>query len=304
MQDIDLQRFDLNLLVVFDALMRERHVGRAGERLGLTQPAVSHALGRLRVLLDDPLFVKHAKGMHPTARALALADETGPALRALRSAMVRDLTFNPAGVRRKIVIGTSDYISLVLMPTLMARLGVEAPAFDIHIRPTTRETVIQDLRRQEIDLVVGPLAAGTDEIRATPLFTEQLVLVARRDHPVLAEKLTLPSIVGYSHLLVSLSGDPLGSVDKALREAGVTRRVAMTLPHFLAAPFILETSDLLAFLPERLAKRLSGAANLSIHPFPAAVPAWGVGLGRLKDAAFDPAVEWLADLVGEIARDI
>ena len=118
MREIHLERFDLNLLVVFDTMMRERHVGRAGEALGLTQPAVSHALTRLRHLLDDPLFVKHAKGMRPTPRAEALADTVSSALRTLRQALNKEQAFDPATAKRTIRIGGTDYIDLTLMPRL------------------------------------------------------------------------------------------------------------------------------------------------------------------------------------------
>src|SRR4051812_34181952 len=131
MQDIDLPKFDLNLLVVFDALMREQHVGRAGELVGLTQPAVSHALGRLRHLVNDPLFLKHARGMRPTPRAEALADAIAPALRTLRTSLRQPANFDPAGIARTVVIGASDYIDFTLVPRLMSELRKSAPGFDV-----------------------------------------------------------------------------------------------------------------------------------------------------------------------------
>src|SRR5262249_49894083 len=127
MHNIHVPKFDLNLLVVFDALMREQHVGRAGELLGLTQPAVSHALGRLRHLVNDPLFVKHAKGVRPTPRAEALAHAIAPALQTLRSSLKADDAFDPATMTRTFVIGGSDYLDFTLLPPLMGRLRQRAP---------------------------------------------------------------------------------------------------------------------------------------------------------------------------------
>jgi len=304
MHKIDLPKFDLNLLVVFDALMRERHVGRAGELLGLTQPAVSHALGRLRHLANDQLFVKHAKGVRPTPRAEALADAIAPALRTLRTSMKPDEAFDATKVSRTIVIGASDYVDLTLIPPLMGRLREMAPGFDVRIRSITRETVLQDLRRQEIDFAIGLLAAAPEAVDVVPLFTERLVMIGRRGHPGLKARLTVESFAALSHLLVSLRGDAFGSVDNVLRELGHSRRIAITVPHFLAAPFIVGATDLVAVMAERVVRRLGDAAGISVHELPFAVPAWTVGLARLKERPEDPAMDWLINLICETAETI
>jgi DNA-binding transcriptional LysR family regulator len=304
MQDANLPKFDLNLLVVFDALMREQHVGRAGELLGLTQPAVSHALGRLRHLLNDPLFVKHAKGVRPTPRAEALADAIAPALRTLRGSLRSDDVFDPATMARTIVIGGTDYIDLTLIPRLMARLRQAAPGFELRLRPTNRETVVGELRRQEIDFAIGSLAAAPTAVDVTPLFSERLVMIGRQGHPALKHKLTVKDFAALSHLLVSPRGDAFGSVDNALRELGHSRRIAITVPHFLAAPFIVGATDLVAVVAERVALRLAEAAKLTIHELPFAVPSWTVGLARLKERPDDPAIDWLIDQISATATEL
>lgn len=227
MRKIHLESFDLNLLLVFEALMRERHAGRAGEALGLTQPAVSHALTRLRQLLDDPLFVKHARGMRPTPYAEALAGPVASALHALRAALNKDHAFDPAQEKRTIGIGTSDYIGFVLMPKLLPRIRKAAPGIDIRLHPASRETALQQLRRREVDIVIGPMTAPPDGVALLPLFSERLVLVARRGHPALRGKLTPEAFAGLPHLLVSPKGDAFGLADDALREAGLSRRVSL-----------------------------------------------------------------------------
>jgi DNA-binding transcriptional LysR family regulator len=304
MQRFDFAKFDLNLLVVFDALMQERHVGRAGEILGLTQPAVSHALGRLRHLVNDPLFVRHAKGMRPTPRAEALADAIAPALHMLRASLRPDERLDVAKVSRTVVIGASDYVDLTLMPPLMNCLRELAPGFDIRLRPISRETVLQDLRRQEIDFAIGPLAAAPDALDMIPLFTERLVMISRRGHPVLKAELTVETFAALSHLLVSQRGDAFGSVDNVLRELGHSRRIAITVPHFLAAPFIVGATDLVAVLAERVVRRMGEAAGLSVHELPFAVPSWTVGLARLRERPDDPALDWLVNLICETAETI
>jgi DNA-binding transcriptional LysR family regulator len=304
MHKIDLRRFDLNLLVVFDTLMRERHVGRAGEVLGLTQPAVSHALGRLRHLLDDPLFVKHARGMRPTPHAEALATPLASALQALHATLNPKQNFDPKQARRTITIGGSDYVDLTLMPPLMQAIRSEAPGFDIRLRAITRATVLPDLRRKEIDLAIGPIDAAPAALDMTPLFSERLVMIGRRRHPAMKGALSAKSFAALSHLLVSPRGDPIGSVDEVLREAGLARRVVLTVPHFLAAPFVIGATDLVAVMAERIAQRLATASRIAIRPLPVTVQPWTIGLARPSNAPSDPALDWLIALIVRISQTI
>jgi DNA-binding transcriptional LysR family regulator len=304
MHEIHLERFDLNLLLLFDTLMRERHAGRAGEALGLTQPAVSHALTRLRQLLDDPLFIKHAKGMRPTPRAEALAGPIASALRLLRAALNEEQPFDPAQSKRTIAIGGSDYIDFALMPKLLPSIREAAPGFNVRLRSVSQETVSQELRRREIDIAIGPVAAAPEGVELTPLFTERLVLIARLGHPALRKNLTPEIFAGLQHLLVSPRGDPFGLVDRALREAGLSRRVAITVPHFFAAPFIIGATDLVALLVERVARRLAQAAGISVHEQPIAIPPWTIGVAHLPDALSDPAIKWLVRKICAVSSEI
>jgi DNA-binding transcriptional LysR family regulator len=304
MHGIDLLRLDLNLLTVFEAIMRERHIGRAAEALRLTQPAVSHALGRLRHAFADPLFVRHARGVRPTTRADELAATIAPALNMLRAGLGTAHDFDPAKVKREVNIGASDYVALTLMPRLIARLRELAPGFDLRVRSTSRQAVLGDLRRHEIDFAIGPVSAAPDSVRIRPLFTERLVLIAKRDHPALRRRMTLERLAMLNHLLVSPSGDAFGSVDSVLREAGLSRRIAVTVPHFLAAPFIVGMTDLVAVMAERVARAVAGPAGVQVLALPVAIAQWTVGLARLKDAPGHPAIDWLEELICTAAQDI
>lgn len=297
-------RFDLNLLAVFDAIMQERHIGRAGERLGLTQPAVSHALGRLRTLTGDRLFVKHARGVKPTPRASALAETIAPALVMLQTSLDPAREFQPQTVTRTIVIGASDYATLVLLPAVATSLRREAPLMDVSVRAISRADVDQALRRREIDLAIGPLAAAPEGIHSIPLFKERFVMIARKTHPLLKNPLTVEAFAALPHLLVSPRGDASGAVDMALRELGLSRRVALTVPHFLAAPFLIETTDLVAVIPERVAVRMRPAAGISIGEIPVGIPPWTVGLGQSKENLTDACMAWLVALICRTAADI
>ncbi len=304
MHEINLRGIDLNLLVIFETLMRERHVGRSGDVLGMTQPAVSHALSRLRHLLDDPLFVRYAGGVKPTPRAEALNAPIGHALAAVRVALADTGAFNPSRAVRTVLIGASDYADLVLMPTLMAEVRLAAPGVDIWRRSISREAVLGDLRRREIDMVIGPLGQASDTLVQTALFSERLLLVARKGHPALAAEMSLQTLAEFDHLLVSTGGDATSSLDDRLREAGVSRRVVMTTPNFLAAPFIVAATDLVCLLAERVARRLASAAAIGIHPQPAPVAPSTIGLARLAGLAPDPAIDWIAGVAAQIAETI
>lgn len=304
MHRIDLSRLDLNLLTVFETIMRERHVGRAAEALRLTQPAVSHALGRLRHAFADPLFVRHARGVRPTARADALAAMITPALDMLRAGLGTAQDFDPAKVRREVTIGASDYAAVTLMPPLVARLQQLAPGIDLRVRSISRQSVHGDLRRQEVDFAIGPMAAAPETVRMRRLFTERLVLIARRDHPALRGRLTLQRLATLRHLLVAPSGDAFGSVDGVLREAGFSRHIAVTVPHFLAAPFIVGATDLVAVMAERVARAVAAPAGIRLLALPVAIAPWSVGLARPNNAPGHPALDWLEELICAVARDI
>lgn len=301
MQELHQKRFDLNLLTIFVALMEERHVGRAGERLALTQPAVSHALGRLRVLAGDPLFVKHARGMTPTARALEIAATAVPALAELRASVLARPRFQPQSEARTFALGASDYVDLTLMPAVVARLRAQAPSIDLRLTAVSRAEVGTALRRREIDLAIGPMAAAPEDVHTQPLFAERFVMIARPAHPGLAAASTIEGFAALPHLLVSPQGDATGTVDQALRDLGLRRRVALVVPHFAAAPLLVESSDLVAVMPERVAGRLRGAARFCQHELPLRLPPWTVGLARARDSASDAGLDWLCALIAEAA---
>jgi DNA-binding transcriptional LysR family regulator len=305
MRDFDLRRFDLNLLTVFDALMRERHVGRAGERLHLTQPAVSHALGRLRALLGDPLFVKHARGMNPTPRAAALAPAIAATLASLSALLAPDRRFEPASARRVVTLAATDYVSFVLLPALVERLRREAPGFDLRVRSAEPALMREALRRGEIDFALGRIGREVSGLEAVPLFEERFVCVGRTGHPLLAAPMAAADFAAAPQLLVSPGGDAHGMIDAALQERALARRVVLTVPHFLAVPFIVAQSDLVAALAERVARRLAAAAVIDIAALPLAVPPWRIGLVRLADTPVDPALAWFArELVPAVAAGV
>lgn len=298
MHQIDLTRCDLNLLVVFEALMRERHVGRAAERLFLSQSATSHALGRLRDLLGDPLFVRHPKGVEPTARAQELAPAIADALDRVRAIVTPRAPFDPARLQRVFTIGATDYAVFVVLAPLLARLQESAPGLDLRIVPVDQGGVAAAFDRGELDFAIGNFPDPPHRIESIPLFEERFVGVVRRGHPALeADRLSLDAFTALPHALVSLRGDPHGRVDEALAAIGRSRRVAVTVAHFLALPFVIGASDMVGVLAERAAVRMAETAALSLFALPIEMPSWTLHLLRPRQLADQPEVAWFSGLI-------
>ena len=298
MHEIDLTHVDINLLVVFEALLLERHVGRAADRLFLSQSATSHALGRLREMLGDPLFVRHPKGIEPTARANALAGPIADVLNRVRAIVRPQLPFKPAALDRTFSIGATDYAVFVVLAPLLARLQALAPRLDLRILPVDQASIAAAFDRGTLDFAIGNFPDPPDRLEAIPLFDERFIGVARRDHPALKrDSMSLEDFVAIPHALVSLGGDQHGRVDEALATLGLKRRVAVTVAHFLALPFVIGSTDMVGVLAERAAVRLAETAELSLFPLPLKMPAWKVHLLRLRQLRDNPEIRWFSELI-------
>ncbi len=294
---------DLNLLVALDALLAERHVTRAARRLGLSQPATSHALARLRALLGDPLLVRGAGGaLVATARAEALVPRLRQALDAVRAALQGDPPFDPATARASFRISTGDYAELVLLPALMRRIAREAPGVDLWVVTSADEAAA--LASGSIDCLLAPRRAGTTPGPGTyqrPLFTETFTCLVRRGHPAAAQRLTLARYAALDHLLIAPRGTPGSFVDDALAERGKQRRVALAVPHFLVAPHVVATTDLILTVASRVAAAVAGPLDLVTVPPPVELPGFAMALYWHERRHHDPAQRWLRGLIAEVA---
>ncbi|NEP19687.1 MAG: LysR family transcriptional regulator [Leptolyngbya sp. SIO4C1] len=207
---------DLNLLTVFDALMAERHVTRAGERLGLSQPATSNALARLRQLTRDELFVRSGGRLQPTPTAIALAQQIQPALQQIAAALQREQPFEPATSDRVFTIGMTDYVEFALLPKLLERLQQVASEVKLQIRAGERSQLLALLDSGEADLICGLFPEQIAWHEGQRLFREEFVCVCRQDHPSIGDTLSLEDYLSVSHLLVSIKGDRTGPIDTLL----------------------------------------------------------------------------------------
>lgn len=304
LHQIDLSRTDLNLLVVFEAVFTERHVGRAAARLNLSTSAVSHALGRLRRLLNDPLFLKTPKGVVPTDRAESLAPGIDEALRNIRSVVARAEPFDPASTRRRMVIGAPDGVSAVFLNALIADIAGHAPGLDLGIRqilPSAEEEpgpawldAFRELETRALDIAIIPAGEGPARFEKRALYMEDFVLLLRRGHAFLA----CPTIETYcqsGHLVVSHSGDPHGFVDALLAHQGLTRRVVLTVPNFMFACAIASQTDLICAVPRRFGERFAPGMGVEIAEPPLPLGQFQLTAFVPRSAMSDAGLVWLLD---------
>jgi DNA-binding transcriptional LysR family regulator len=303
MNEIDLQGADLNLLVVFHRLLAERHVGRAAKRLQLTQSAASHALGRLRVMFGDPLFVRHPKGVEPTPRALALAPIIADILDRANSMLASSIGFDPNKPSTFTIGGTDLGVFTILVP-LIKRLRETAPEVDLRVRSLDGTRAVTAFDRQEIDCALIPFAEAPARIAREPAIEESFVGIARRGHPAFRRKrITAANWAALPHLLVSPRGENSGEADEHLGKLGLKRRVVAVVPHFLAAPIIVANSDLVMLTTRRVARHF--ARKLDLTMFKPPIPMRGFTIDLLTSAAraTDPALRWLRNQILQICSE-
>jgi DNA-binding transcriptional LysR family regulator len=299
---MDVAGFDLNLMKAFEALYAERHVTRAGQRIGLSQSAMSGALTRLREVFDDELFVRSPTGMQPTPRADDLAGPISSALRLMHS-VLRDDGFDPASAVHIVTIAMTDYAAFVLLPPLLARLAVDAPGIDVRVRGIFgKDEVVDLLDSGEASLALSVPLDTSARIMTRPLLREGFACIARPGHPAFAKDADIAAFAAAPHLLVSPEGDRTGLVDRKLAALGLARRVVLSLPQFLVAPFVVAETDLIATLASRVARRFA-AANLGIvvHEPPIALSNFPLAMMWHRRVDDHPATVWLRDCIAGIA---
>jgi len=296
---------DLNLLPLLDALLGERHVTRAAEAVGLSQPAASRALGRLRLLFGDPLLVRSGRGFALTPRAEALRDPVRRALGLVEGAIVAPSRFDPASARRTVRVVSDDYSEILLLPGLLDRLTRKAPSIDVWVHPPHGSST-QPLMDGEADFMIMPIREGerlAPGVRADPLYSDRFVCMVKRGHPV-AEKPTFERFLAARHAFIAPRARRGGPVDDALAARGKERRIALTVPTFLVMPFLVASSDLVLTLGERIARLYSGFLPVVLFEPPLTLPGFTIGLFWHEKDANDPALAWLRGQLMQVARGL
>lgn len=296
---MDSLRLDLNLLVTLEALLSEQNVTKAAARLHLSQPAVSAQLARLRQEFDDPLLLPAHRGMVPTAKALELLGPLRLALDQVRSTLDEHRDFDPASAVLDLNIAATDYLQAVLAAPLADRLRAAAPGIRVALHHLAIEELEQRMAHGEIDLALMTPSVAPPRLRARHLFDERYGLAGRRDHPGLHAELTVDELAELEFVIVSLRGGQFRTpVDEALAAYGKARRVVLSAASFLLVPALLARSDLVAFLPARLAAEQADLLKVVEPPFP--IEGFAVGMVWHERNHAHPGHRWLRKLIGDL----
>ncbi|WP_395343639.1 LysR family transcriptional regulator [Ningiella sp. W23] len=290
---------ELNLLIVFDAIMTEGSISRAADRLAMTQPAVSNAVSRMRVAWKDDLFVKDGRNIKPTLRAENMWAQIKAPISELSSA-IKPVSFEPATVQRTFRIALADIVAQMLLVPLRKRIENEAPNINLHCVPYTIVNTVEVLESANVDLVLGATAMMPGNIRTEYLFTPKYVCAMRVGHVLAKKTLSLEEFGGAEHLLVSLSGDTVGFTDEVLAQKGLSRRIAATVNQFSLVPSMLENSDLIAVAPLGALSASIAEGKLSGTRPPIELPPTAANMYWHKRQDKDPGVIWLRENVKEI----
>jgi len=294
---------DLNLLVAFDALMVDRSVSRAAQRVNLSQPAMSNALSRLRAYFGDDLLIAHNKRMYPTPFAETLIPQVQAALATMESVVATSRHFDPATSSRTFRVMTSDYIATAVLFPMITRLASAAPGVRVELLlPSQRR--IELLDNGNIDLLITLEAYLTPELPSDFLLEDRYRLVGRADHPALVEGITLETMQAYEHVMVAIGEERLPSFgDAYLDRIGIQRRVAMTAPNFAMLPWLLQETDWLTLMQGRLAHLMQRNFAIKIVPPPVPIPPLVEMAQYHVTRSNDPGLRWLIDTIRAQAAD-
>ncbi|HZS10586.1 MAG TPA: LysR family transcriptional regulator [Blastocatellia bacterium] len=303
---MNLQTIDLNLLLALEALIEERNVTRAAKRVGLSQPAMSNALARLRRTFDDPLLVRTADGMTPTPAAQALISPVRSALTQLREALEEKPFFDPAASERTFHLLTSDYAEIVLLAPLLRELRSDPGSVRLRVqRPrSVFEPPSTSALAESFDLAIGfyPDALSLDaRLHSEALWEEENVCIASASHRSIRGKLSLRQYAEADHVALFYKPQGPGVIDTLLAQKGYARRTIVQIPHFASVPFMVSGTDLIATIPERLARQFSRQLKLQILPVPVAMPPFRLTLLWHQRHHTDPAHRWIRGFIIETA---
>jgi DNA-binding transcriptional LysR family regulator len=297
---MELHELDLNLLVVFTRLLAERRVSKVADSLGVSQPAVSNSLAKLRRHFGDELFLRTPKGMEPTPFAEQLAESVNDALSMIHSGINQRSSFEPKSAQRAVTIGMTDIGEIYFLPALIERLRREAPGVTLSTVRNTAVNLRDELESGKVDLALGllpQLKAGFFQRR---LFMQRYVCLMRRGHRLDKRRLSIAEFAGAEHLVVVSAGTGHGKVDELLERSRVRRHVRLTVPHYVGVGHILSSTDLIATVPERLADRLIEPFGLAKVAHPAKLPEIAINLFWHARYHREPANRWLRSVVFEL----
>ena len=291
MNHMHIRNVDLNLLVIFDAVFRLGTVTEAAREIGLTQPAVSHAVRRLRRLYGDPLFMRTKGGLRPTARAREIAPAIRSALENIGTTL--ETVFDPASLVRSFRFGLVNYTAFFLLPVLVERLQETAPKVSVAVDYIDGREAETQVSRNEVDFAIGTLEHAGKRCTRTELFADQYRFVARARHPKISGRLRLSHLASLPQINIPLFAD----VQASLAEEGISARYALTTGNLLSVPFIVSTSELLALVPRSVATIFKDYCNLQVLKPPVDVGAYSISLLSNAELEKENAYAWMKETV-------
>ena len=289
---MSLRSFDLNLLLTFDAIYSERSISKAANKLSLSQPTVSNALARLRIALDDPLFVRSAQGMVPNSKAKALAEPVRLALLIIERGLGEEKDFSFSQSSREFAIAVEDYGEVVILPRFVNWLSVVAPQIKIRIRAEPSASLKTALKDGAVDLALDYYPIRDPDYVNKCVTTETLLTLSRRDHPMIGDKLNLESFLALGQVIIEPRPDAIPLIDAALAKRGLKRQVTVTVTHFMSMPLIVQASDMIATMPRRMALLYASCFHVRAHALPLRSPQLPVYLIWHKSAEVDSGHQW------------
>ncbi|AWI91147.1 LysR family transcriptional regulator [Methylobacterium sp. DM1] len=299
---VHLARLDLNLLVALDALLTERSVTRAAGRIGISQSAMSHALGRLRTAFSDELLTRAPDGMRPTPRALALMAPVQSALAQIQEITAPPDAFDPATADLTFTLGIPDSTEVLLMPTLIAHLQAVAPGVKLLLHTVDRHRILDDLDTGRVDLGIGVFEQGQTHHKRRILNKENYLCIFNAELVGVSAPISLDDYVRLPHLLTSLVESAHGVVDDALAKIGRKRVIALTSPRFSVMPFVVRQAPVIATMHSRLARFFAESMGLTVSPAPIVLP--DVSISMIWHASNDavPSQRWLRETIVKLRR--
>ena len=299
-----LSQVDLNLFVVLEAIYREGNLTRAGRQLKLTQPAMSHALKRLREMLKDPLFIREGPNMVPTPFSRNMINEVRQALQILEVSLYENRNFDPAHTRRNFQIGFWELMESTILPPLAKVLTRAAPEISITTLRVKRREIEQELASGTLDLVLDvPITVG-DSLRQKPLFSDRVVVMARKGHPAIGRELDLDTYLRQDHILVSSRRLGPSLVDTELNRKGRKRSIVLRCQHYFAACRVVSETDMLLTIPERYAQMLNTGFNHRLYPFPLkSLQQLEIHMYWHESTENDPPNRWLREQIKKVVDE-
>jgi len=291
---------DLNLLRAFDAVLRDGSVTSAAKRLGLSQPAMSNAISRLRRLLGDPLFMRTPDGMRPTPLAQQLAAPVQQALDLIRASFSQQAGFDPKTSDRTFRFQLTDVGEIAFLPPLLERLQRDAPRVRVETQQLPQDEVSDALASGEVDVAVGFLPELSHGVLHEQLFRDRYVCLVRADHPTIGSRLTRAQFLATTHVLVSSRGSAHEIVEQTLRNQGLVRRIALRVPHFTVVPMILARTDHMVIVPEGLVRAITPFGRFKALKPPVDIPALDVRVHWHERFDQDPGIAWLRGVLVDL----